>query len=161
MPTVHIQFVCSCRFPIALDVVFYQKRIFSFLLWCAISFVTIAVSLSSPLLPLLPLTISFPPSFPLPSPSHICSLSKIPLLAVDSLYYGRLVLAPWNIIMYNVFGKGGPTLYGKISLLCNFFPLPLAFLDLKSSQVESVVVIRYIHAISVLYGPSHGYNIPA
>lgn len=118
LPTIHISvllFVCHFRFPIALDVVLYQKRVLSFLLWCAISFVTIAVSLSSLLLPLLPLTISFPPSLPLPSPSYICSLSKIPLLAVDSLYYGRLVLAPLNIIIYNVFGKGGPTLYGKIS----------------------------------------------
>lgn len=37
---------------------------------------------------------------------------QAPLVAVDSLYYGKVVLTPMNIIMYNVFGKGGPDLYG-------------------------------------------------
>jgi alpha-1,2-mannosyltransferase len=33
-------------------------------------------------------------------------------VAIDSVYYGRPVLAPLNIVLYNVFGKGGPNLYG-------------------------------------------------
>lgn len=36
----------------------------------------------------------------------------VPLVAVDSLFYGKFVFAPWNILKYNVFGKGGPDLYG-------------------------------------------------
>jgi len=36
----------------------------------------------------------------------------IPLVAVDSHYYGKQVLAPLNIVLYNVFGGGGPDLYG-------------------------------------------------
>jgi len=36
-----------------------------------------------------------------------------PLATVDSLYYGKFVLAPLNILRYNVFGKGGPDLYGE------------------------------------------------
>ena len=31
----------------------------------------------------------------------------------DSHYYGKTVFTPFNIIYYNIFGKGGPTLYGK------------------------------------------------
>jgi len=36
----------------------------------------------------------------------------IPAVAIDSHYYGRQVIAPLNIVMYNVFGGGGPNLYG-------------------------------------------------
>ncbi len=36
----------------------------------------------------------------------------MPLIAVDSYYYGQFVFTPWNIVKYNVFGKGGPDLYG-------------------------------------------------
>ena len=38
---------------------------------------------------------------------------QVPLVAVDSFYYGKVVLAPLNIVLYNVFGKGGPELYGE------------------------------------------------
>ena len=41
-----------------------------------------------------------------------CMSTQVPLVAVDSVYYGKLVLAPLNIVLYNVFGKGGPDLYG-------------------------------------------------
>ncbi|KAK6049619.1 plasmid Maintenance Protein [Cooperia oncophora] len=34
------------------------------------------------------------------------------LLAVDSYYYGKRVLAPLNIVLYNVFSEHGPDLYG-------------------------------------------------
>uniref|UniRef100_A0A3Q3E8Q8 Mannosyltransferase n=1 Tax=Hippocampus comes TaxID=109280 RepID=A0A3Q3E8Q8_HIPCM len=35
-----------------------------------------------------------------------------PLVAVDSLFYGKLVVAPLNILLYNVFTSHGPDLYG-------------------------------------------------
>ncbi|KAG9351484.1 hypothetical protein JZ751_022734 [Albula glossodonta] len=35
-----------------------------------------------------------------------------PVVAVDSYYYGKLVIAPLNIILYNVFTPHGPDLYG-------------------------------------------------
>ncbi|KAK3748629.1 hypothetical protein QZH41_016680, partial [Actinostola sp. cb2023] len=45
-----------------------------------------------------------------------CVISLIaimgPLVYVDSHYYGKVVITPFNIVMYNVFGKGGPELYG-------------------------------------------------
>lgn len=36
----------------------------------------------------------------------------IPMALIDSIHYGRLVIAPWNIVKYNVFGGAGPNLYG-------------------------------------------------
>ncbi|XP_051903118.1 alpha-1,2-mannosyltransferase ALG9 isoform X1 [Hippocampus zosterae] len=35
-----------------------------------------------------------------------------PLVAVDSFFYGKLVVAPLNILLYNVFTSHGPDLYG-------------------------------------------------
>ncbi|MGH0144147.1 UNVERIFIED_CONTAM: hypothetical protein FKN15_002112 [Acipenser sinensis] len=34
-----------------------------------------------------------------------------PVVAVDSYYYGKLVIAPLNIVLYNVFSPHGPDLY--------------------------------------------------
>ncbi|XP_069732675.1 alpha-1,2-mannosyltransferase ALG9 isoform X4 [Phaenicophaeus curvirostris] len=38
-------------------------------------------------------------------------LFLVPLVAVDSYYYGKLVVAPLNIVLYNVFTSHGPDLY--------------------------------------------------
>ena len=35
------------------------------------------------------------------------------MVQVDSHYYGGLVVAPLNIVLYNVFSDHGPELYGK------------------------------------------------
>lgn len=40
-------------------------------------------------------------------------VSQVPLVAVDSFFYGKLVIAPLNILLYNVFTPHGPDLYGK------------------------------------------------
>ncbi|XP_073441240.1 alpha-1,2-mannosyltransferase ALG9 isoform X2 [Dendrobates tinctorius] len=39
-------------------------------------------------------------------------LLLVPLVAIDSYYYGKLVIAPLNIVLYNVFTPHGPDLYG-------------------------------------------------
>ncbi|XP_052785256.1 alpha-1,2-mannosyltransferase ALG9-like [Mya arenaria] len=59
----------------------------------------------------------------------------LPLVQIDQYYYGKLVVAPLNIVMYNVFTEHGPDLYGVepfsyyiINGLLNFnivFPLAL------------------------------------
>lgn len=36
----------------------------------------------------------------------------IPMVLIDSSYFGNLAIAPWNIVKYNVFGGAGPNLYG-------------------------------------------------
>lgn len=39
-------------------------------------------------------------------------LLLVPFVAVDSFFYGKLVIAPLNILLYNVFTPHGPDLYG-------------------------------------------------
>uniref|UniRef100_A0A3P9HZX3 Mannosyltransferase n=1 Tax=Oryzias latipes TaxID=8090 RepID=A0A3P9HZX3_ORYLA len=39
-------------------------------------------------------------------------LLLVPLVAVDSFFYGKVVIAPLNILLYNVFTPHGPDLYG-------------------------------------------------
>ncbi|KAM9079256.1 alpha-1,2-mannosyltransferase ALG9 isoform 5-T5 [Megaptera novaeangliae] len=36
----------------------------------------------------------------------------VPVVVIDSYYYGKLVIAPLNIVLYNVFTPHGPDLYG-------------------------------------------------
>lgn len=40
------------------------------------------------------------------------SVILFPMILIDSTYYGKLVIAPLNIVMYNVLGGAGPDLYG-------------------------------------------------
>lgn len=72
----------------------------------------------------------------------------IPVVFIDSTAYGKLVITPWNIIKYNIFGgaERGPDLYGSepfsfyfLNLLLNFnIVLPLALLSLPSLFVTYV-----------------------
>lgn len=52
-------------------------------------------------------------------------LSQVPLVAVDSYFYGKTVIAPLNILLYNVFTPHGPDLYGNI-WECKSFCIMLA-----------------------------------
>lgn len=36
----------------------------------------------------------------------------LPMTIIDTSYFGKLVVAPWNIVKYNVLGGAGPNLYG-------------------------------------------------
>ncbi|ELT88204.1 hypothetical protein CAPTEDRAFT_183906, partial [Capitella teleta] len=40
------------------------------------------------------------------------ALTLLPLVLIDSYYYGKLVIAPLNIVTYNVFSEHGPDIYG-------------------------------------------------
>lgn len=48
-------------------------------------------------------------------------LPQVPLVVVDSYFYGKLVVAPLNILLYNVFTPHGPDLYGNIQEHTLFF----------------------------------------
>lgn len=71
------------------------------------------------------------------------------MVALDSLYYGKLTIVPWNIVRYNIFpdSSRGPTLYGTepptfyiFNLLLNFNVLvPLALLSLPVLAITSRV----------------------
>jgi alpha-1,2-mannosyltransferase len=67
------------------------------------------------------------------------------VVAIDSLFYGRLTITPWNIVKYNVFPDTarGPNLYGTepwsfylLNLTLNFnVILPLALVALPALAV--------------------------
>ncbi|KAJ6575449.1 glycosyltransferase family 22 protein [Mycena capillaripes] len=77
------------------------------------------------------------------------SLIFIPVIAIDSIAYGKLAIVPWNIIRYNIFGgaERGPDLYGTspwnfylFNLVLNFNVLtPFALLSLPSLGVTYFV----------------------
>ncbi|CAF0756871.1 unnamed protein product [Didymodactylos carnosus] len=68
---------------------------------------------------------------------------KIPFTIIDSYYYGKLVITPFNHIKYNIFSKHGPTLYGTepwtyylTNGILNFnIVYPLAFIGLLITNV--------------------------
>ncbi|THH33402.1 hypothetical protein EUX98_g781 [Antrodiella citrinella] len=77
------------------------------------------------------------------------ALLAIPVVAMDTLFYGKLTIVPWNIIKYNIFPEAGrgPELYGSESamfyvnnLILNFNVLvPLAFASLPALFITSIV----------------------
>ncbi|KAK7489300.1 hypothetical protein BaRGS_00019408 [Batillaria attramentaria] len=71
-------FAAALGVPIAVDIVFRQKKLMTFVMWCAIA---LAVLL-------------------------------LPVVLIDTYYFGKLVIAPLNIVLYNVFSDHGPDLYG-------------------------------------------------
>jgi len=76
------------------------------------------------------------------------SFLQIPVIAIDTVAYGRLAIVPWNIVRYNIFGgsERGPELYGTapwtfyfLNLILNFNILfPLALLSLPSLYVTYI-----------------------
>jgi len=85
---------------------------------------------------------------------ELCVVSLIlflgPLIYIDSFYYGKTVIAPLNIVLYNVFGKGGPSLYGVepwtfyfLNGALNFnVAFPLALLSLPACVFVRLVNIQ-------------------
>uniref|UniRef100_A0A0N5A809 Mannosyltransferase n=1 Tax=Syphacia muris TaxID=451379 RepID=A0A0N5A809_9BILA len=77
---------------------------------------------------------------------------------VDSYYYGKIVLAPLNIVLYNIFSSHGPNLYGiekasfyVYNLLLNWnIAVPLAFLALPFSAYV-FIRIRSSHKLNNRY----------
>ncbi|KAJ7459090.1 glycosyltransferase family 22 protein [Mycena galericulata] len=77
------------------------------------------------------------------------ALIFIPVIAIDSIAYGKLAIVPWNIVKYNIFGgaERGPDLYGTspwnfylLNLVLNFNVLtPFALLSLPALGVTYFV----------------------
>ncbi|XP_058866178.1 alpha-1,2-mannosyltransferase ALG9-like isoform X1 [Acipenser ruthenus] len=74
-----------------------------------------------------------------------------PVVAVDSYYYGKLVIAPLNIVLYNVFSPHGPDLYGTepwhfylVNGFLNFnVVFVLALLSLPVTAVMGALLQRF------------------
>lgn len=78
-------------------------------------------------------------------------LLVVPLVAVDSFFYGKLVVAPLNILLYNVFTPHGPDLYGTepwpfyfINGFLNFnLVFALALLSLPLTALMETLLHRF------------------
>eukprot|EP00095_Tigriopus_kingsejongensis_P002441 maker-scaffold380_size190731-snap-gene-0.37 protein:Tk02441 transcript:maker-scaffold380_size190731-snap-gene-0.37-mRNA-1 annotation:"alpha- -mannosyltransferase alg9" len=70
----------------------------------------------------------------------------VPQVLMDTSYYGQWVIAPWNIVTYNVFTPHGPDLYGvsdvKYYLVNGFLNFNVAFI--LSLIVWPVLAISYL-----------------
>ncbi|KAJ6502660.1 glycosyltransferase family 22 protein [Mycena vulgaris] len=77
------------------------------------------------------------------------SLIFVPVIAIDSIAYGKLAIVPWNIVKYNIFGgtERGPDLYGTspwnfylLNLILNFNVLtPFAMISLPALGITYIV----------------------
>ncbi|XP_066267856.1 alpha-1,2-mannosyltransferase ALG9-like isoform X2 [Branchiostoma lanceolatum] len=96
-------------------------------------------------------------------------LVLVPLVMVDTMYYGKLVIAPLNIVLYNVFSDHGPDIYGvepwtfyflngflnfNIVFLMGLVAMPLGlFVDnmLKQRSPGYVPTHQLLYTLSPLY----------
>ncbi|KAI0078866.1 glycosyltransferase family 22 protein [Panus rudis PR-1116 ss-1] len=95
----------------------------------------------------------------------VAALLFIPVVALDTLFYGRLTVVPWNIVKYNVFPDAarGPELYGTepvtfyiFNLLLNFNVLvPFALLSLPA-----LAITRWIDSKRLGDKPAPGTSSP-
>ncbi|KAI0094255.1 glycosyltransferase family 22 protein [Irpex rosettiformis] len=80
----------------------------------------------------------------------VAALLVLPIVAIDTLFYGKLTIVPWNIVNYNVFSSHGPNLYGTEhlsyyidNLLLNMnVIIPLAFFSLPALLITHRVDFR-------------------
>ncbi|ESN96300.1 hypothetical protein HELRODRAFT_68493, partial [Helobdella robusta] len=87
-------------------------------------------------------------------------LCLTPLILIDSYYYGKLVVAPFNIILYNVFSEHGPDLYGVepwtfyfFNSFLNFnfaFPLALISLPILVGELFYLITLKNYQAFNLL-----------
>ncbi|TIB39057.1 hypothetical protein E3P86_01304 [Wallemia ichthyophaga] len=94
----------------------------------------------------------------------ISSLLFIPVVAIDTLFYGKLTAVSVNIIKYNVFSGNGPTLYGVepahfyiLNLLLNF---NLVFLLAVAALPLAVLFERrHLTYVAIRLAPFYGWFV--
>lgn len=86
----------------------------------------------------------------------------IPMVWVDSVYFGKIVVAPLNIILYNIFTSHGPNLYGtepfSYYIINGFLNFNFVFIGALFAPLGLVrILILYItkfrrgHTLSINY----------
>ena len=53
------------------------------------------------------------PKLSLPTLQRTFVYFQVPVVLIDTFYFGKLVIAPLNIMLYNVLSDHGPDLYGE------------------------------------------------
>ncbi|GAB0199705.1 alpha-1,2-mannosyltransferase ALG9 [Grus japonensis] len=84
-------------------------------------------------------------------------LFLVPLVVVDSYYYGKLVVAPLNIVLYNVFTSHGPDLYGTEPWSFYFIN---GFLNFNVAFILALLVLPLTYLMERLLQKFHGYHGP-
>lgn len=67
-----------------------------------------------------------------------CATILIPMIVIDSSYFGKIVVAPLNLILYNVFTSHGPDLYGVEPVSYYFINAFLNFNIIWVSLLDSI-----------------------
>ncbi|KAM8795574.1 alpha-1,2-mannosyltransferase ALG9-like isoform 2-T2 [Eudromia elegans] len=80
----------------------------------------------------------------------------VPLVIVDSYYYGKLVVAPLNIVLYNVFTSHGPDLYGTEPWSFYFIN---GFLNFNVAFVLALLVLPLTCLMECLLQKFHVQNL--
>ncbi|XP_038609657.1 alpha-1,2-mannosyltransferase ALG9-like [Tachyglossus aculeatus] len=83
-------------------------------------------------------------------------LFLVPMVIVDSYYYGKLVIAPLNIILYNVFTPHGPDLYGTEPW---YFYLINGFLNFNVAFVLALLALPLTSLMEFLLQRFHVQNL--
>ncbi|KAJ8783377.1 hypothetical protein J1605_009251 [Eschrichtius robustus] len=81
----------------------------------------------------------------------------VPVVVIDSYYYGKLVIAPLNIVLYNVFTPHGPDLYGIEPW---YFYLINGFLNFNVVFALALLVLPLTSLMEYLLQRFHGYHGP-
>uniref|UniRef100_A0A6I8PFP7 Mannosyltransferase n=1 Tax=Ornithorhynchus anatinus TaxID=9258 RepID=A0A6I8PFP7_ORNAN len=83
-------------------------------------------------------------------------LFLVPMVIVDSYYYGKLVIAPLNIVLYNVFTSHGPDLYGTEPW---YFYLINGFLNFNVAFVLALLALPLTSLMEFLLQRFHVQNL--
>ncbi|XP_068016037.1 alpha-1,2-mannosyltransferase ALG9 [Melanerpes formicivorus] len=83
-------------------------------------------------------------------------LFLVPLVAVDSYHYGKLVVAPLNIVLYNVFTSHGPDLYGTEPWTFYFIN---GFLNFNVAFILALLVLPLTCLMECLLQKFHVQNL--
>ncbi|XP_014240133.1 alpha-1,2-mannosyltransferase ALG9 isoform X1 [Cimex lectularius] len=77
-----------------------------------------------------------------------CFIILLPMIKIDSMYYGKWVIAPLNIVLYNVFSSHGPDLYGTepwyFYLLNGFLNFNFVFLSALLTPIALWTVSKIV-----------------
>ncbi|XP_026938135.1 alpha-1,2-mannosyltransferase ALG9 isoform X1 [Sagmatias obliquidens] len=80
----------------------------------------------------------------------------VPVVVIDSYYYGKLVIAPLNIVLYNVFTPHGPDLYGTEPW---YFYLINGFLNFNVVFALALLVLPLTSLMEYLLQRFHVQNL--
>ena len=74
------------------------------------------------------------------------------MIQVDLTYYGKIVIAPVNIVLYNIFSSHGPNLYGEepfsYYILNGILNFNIGFLLAIAALPISVIIYKFCFDIA-------------